>query len=340
MPSLILSGHNVGAKARSKHLDIMRWETEKDPPIRARVPLNDLDRVVLVGRPRITILVLQRLMRRGIPCYFTTSTGRWIGSLSPDNNLNAARRIRQYEVAKDKKLALRIARRLVQIKVLNSRRVLQRLAANRSESEADEQREITTDLKKLVLPITRSETLDELRGYEGLAAAKYFSRLSAFFPREVPFEGRSRRPPKNPANALLSWTYTILMGEVDCCVRSHGLDPCLGFLHGISHGTPSLSLDLLEPLRAPVCDLLALNLLNHKILTKDSFEYNVDSGGYLLKRDSHKDFFFAYEKHITRKFRIRPGEPHVDFRQVIESQVGAILKALAGEDDFDFFKMP
>lgn len=340
MPSLILSGSNVGAKAHSKHLDLFRWENEKDPPVRTRVPLNDIDQVVVVGRPRVSLPVLQRLMRKGIPCFFTTSTGRWIGCLLPDNNLNAARRICQYEAVKDEKLALQVARRIVQSKVLNSRRVLQRLAANRSEADSEEQGEITAELKKLVLPITRADALDELRGYEGLAAARYFSRLSSFFPRDVPFEGRSRRPPKNPANALLSWAYTILLGEIDCCIRTHGLDPCLGFLHEVSHGSPSLSIDLLEPLRAPVCDLLTLNLLNHGILAKDSFEYNVESGGFMLKQESHRDFFLAYEKHMTRKFRIRPGEPHVDFRQVIEAQVSAILKALAGEDDFDFFKMP
>lgn len=340
MPSLIISGYNVKVKVRSKHLDLYRWEEEGEPPLKIKVPLFDLDRVVVVGRPDISVPVFQRLLRRGIPCYFTTSSGRWVGSLTPSNNLNAARRIRQYETARDEALALRIARRIVQIKILNCRRVLQRLAANRGESKSPRQVDITSELQKLVLPATKAGSLDELRGYEGLAAARYFSRLREFFPPEIPFAGRSRRPPKDPANALLSWTYAILLGEVDGCIRTHGLDPCLGFLHAISHGSPSLSLDLLEPLRAPICDLLVLHLLNHKILSRDDFEFNADIGGYLLKRESHKDFFIAYETSMTRKFRILQGEEHVDFRQVIDRQVLAILRALEGSEEFDFFKMP
>ena len=108
-----------------------------------------------------------------------------------------------------------------------------------------------------------------------MGAAVYFGQLGNYFPEGIPFTTRSRRPPKDAANALLSWTYSVLLGEIDGAVRSHGLDACIGFLHAVSHGTPSLSLDLLEPLRAPCCDLLDMNILNHKQLTKEHFEYSV-----------------------------------------------------------------
>jgi len=181
--------------------------------------------------------------------------------------------------------------------------------------------------------------LDELRGYEGLAAAKYFNRLGRFFPASVPFGGRSRRPPKDAANALLSWSYTILQGEIDGAVRSHGLDGCIGFLHAVSHGRPSLPLDLLEPLRAPVCDLLVLNILNHGIMSDDDFRYDASRDGFYLREESHKSFFQAYERAMTRKFAAAKGEPHTDFRRVIDESVLAILQAMEGEE-FRFFLMP
>jgi len=102
---------------------------------------------------------------------------------------------------------------------------------------------------------------------------------------------------------------------------------------------PSLSLDLLEPLRAPICDLLALNLLNHRVLTEEDFRFDALEGGYYLKDESHRAFFLAYENSMTRKFAAAKGEPHTDFRRVIDESVLCILKAMEGVD-FQFFLMP
>jgi CRISPR-associated protein Cas1 len=343
MPTLVLSGDCLSVRVESERLHIVRGETGEGgerAQQRTQVPLHDLDRVVVVGRPVVSMPVLQRLMFAGIPCYFTTATNRWIGSLLPDGNRDAARRLRQYEVSRDAAVQLAIARAVVDAKIRNSRRVLQRLAANRAESVQPEQQSVCDELQRLADRTARCSGLDELRGIEGLAAARYFGRLGAFFPREVPFTARSRRPPKDAANALLSWSYTILLGEVECEVKTRGLDSCIGFLHEISHGSPSLALDLMEPLRAPICDLLTLNLLNHQVLTAESFEYRADEGGVFLRQAAHRDFFQGYERAMTRRFAVAKGEAHTDFRRVIADQVSAILRAMNGERDVDFFKMP
>lgn len=341
MPSLILSGDTVSVRLESKHLEVIRRPTEDDAPTTSlRVPLHDLERAVLVGRPNVSVAALQRLMLEGVPCYFLSAHGRWIGSLTPDNNRNAARRICQYEKANDQDLALRIARPLVNAKIRNSRRVLQRLAANREESAEPEQTVVTNRLEQLADHALRTANMDELRGYEGLAAATYFARLGRFFPTTVPFKERSRRPPRNPANALLSWTYAILLGEVEGAVRAHGLDACIGFLHGIAHGTPSLALDLLEPFRAPMCDLLALNLLNHRVLTEESFRFDTEDNGFYLKEECHREFFYAYEHAMTRKFVLIKGAPHTDFRQAITESVLTVIRALEGGKEIGFFQMP
>ena len=115
MPSLVLTGDTLSVRLESKHLEVQRKEAPDGALSggQMRVPLHDLDRVVIVGRPNVTMPVLQRLMFEGIPCFFVTSHGRWVGSMSPDNNKNAARRIRQYELSNNTSFALRIARALV-----------------------------------------------------------------------------------------------------------------------------------------------------------------------------------------------------------------------------------
>ena len=342
MPSLILNGDDVSVRTEGLHLEVVRRKPggEANEFVRMRVPIVDLDRMVVVGNPGVTLPALLRVARNGVPIFFLSASHRWIGALSPDDNKNAARRVRQYEMAKDEKLALEVARRIVLVKIKNSRRVLQRLSANREQSYNSAQIEAAERLDQLTGLAARVAAMDELRGVEGMAAAIYFQRLGAFFPEKTPFKERSRRPPKDAANALLSWTYTIVLGEVEAAARSHGLDPCLGFLHAVSHGSPSLALDLLEPLRAPVCDLLALHLLNHKVLTDESFEFRSEDGGTYLREDARKSFFMSYETSMARKFTVGKDTGHTDFRKVIDDQVVNILKALEGRSDYEFFEMP
>ncbi len=343
MPSLILSGDTVSVNLTSERLEVSRRDNGdmfNHIIKKISVPLYDIDRVIIEGRPNISLPTIQRLMSRGIPAFFITSRHQWLGALLPDNNMNAERRIRQYELARNQTFNLQIAKKIVFCKLKNSRRVLQRLSANREQSNYSFQKKTSEQLQHIIEKVEDCNNIDELRGHEGMGAALYFARLASFFPDTTPFVERSRRPPKNAANALLSWTYAIVQGEIDCAIRKHGLDPCIGFLHSISHGTPSLTVDLLETLRAPLCDMLTLHLFNHKILSDESFEFNSEDGGTYLIQDAKKDFFFSYENSMIRKFTLKKGENHTDFRRIIESQVCNIIKAMEGSNNFDFFVMP
>ena len=342
MASLILTQDLISVNLHSKRLEVVkrpRLGTDEKTE-RMTVPLYDLDRVIVCGSPCVSLPTLKRLMQENIPVFFVSSHGRWIGSMTPDDNKNAARRIRQYELALKPEFALEVARKIVFAKMRNSRRVLQRLAANREISYQLAHRNAMDKLDSLAKSALEAEGMDELRGLEGMAAAVYFERLGRYFPENIPFKCRTRRPPKDSANALLSWTYTIVLGEIDSAVRSRGLDSCIGFLHSIEHGRPSMSLDLLEPFRAPCCDMTVLNILNHKHLAEDDFEYHADDGGTYLKTEAKRKFFETYERAMTRKFTPVDGGPHVDFRDVMHKQISALLKAMEGDDDFEFFLMP
>ena len=343
MPSLILTYNTLSVNLCSKHILIKSKKSirnEQDIIHTSKVPLFDLDRLIISGSPNISVPVLKRLCNLGIPTFFISSKGKWIGSLTPDNNLNAARRIEQYKKSLDPNELLPCARKLIHSKIHNSRRTIQRLATSRKLHQTNSHQNLMVKLKNLKRHAIYAKNHHELRGIEGAAAALYFNTLSKFFPETVPFTERNRRPPKDAANALLSFTYAIVQSEIDGAIRQHGLDSSIGVLHAISPGTPALTVDLLEPFRSSICDLLVLKLLNHKEIKDTDFELNIDNGGIYLKKEAHATYFSAYEQHMTRKFTVTKDQPHQDFRQVIDKQVCQYLKFLGNQSTYDFFKMP
>lgn len=340
MPTLVFNGNHIEAERASRRIILRRPGDDHVAPATVSVPLADVDRATVVGHPRIPVSIFQTLMKEGIPVGFVSEKGHWYGTLHPDGDRNVARRLLQYEQTRNPAARLACARKVVAAKIRNQRRALQRLAGNRR--EGDLQVDLIEELRQLQRKTAQAPDADALRGIEGCAAARYFERLAAFFPEATPFNGRSRRPPRDAANSLLSWTYTIVLSEIDAALRLQGLDPCLGWLHEVSAGTPALSLDLLEPLRAPVCDLLVLNLLNHAILGPADFHISAEDGGTYLNEDARKKFFIHYESHMQRRFKPAAGENHTDLRQCLQRQVWSVLRLLENPEhpDADFFLMP
>lgn len=342
MPSLILSRDTLRVSLLSKRLEVTnRVKDENGDRCEAvQVSLFDVDRVIVVGEPAFSIPALMCLADEGIPVFFVTAHGRWRGSLLPDNNLNAARRIRQYEQATDSEFGIRVARKIIYAKLRNCRRVLQRMAANRGLSNTQEYSRTDDVLKRYMEEARMADSVDVLRGIEGIGAARYFHALGRYFPEALPFTERNRRPPKDPTNALLSWTYTILMGEMETAVRAHGLDAGIGCLHCDRTNTPSLALDLMEPLRPAVADLLVLNMVNHSMIkAADHFEFREDGGVY-LNAAGRKAFFSVYEQTMLRRFSSVKGGTHTDFRKVIDMHVCEYLKVLEQNEEPDFFILP
>lgn len=304
-----------------------------------RLLLKDVDRVVVAGSPHITIPSLKSFCRAGVPLALISEKGRWLGELSGACDKNAARRLAQYRCALEgEPAALRFARPAIAAKIANQRHVLRRLAS-RSRGKNGCAPTLSR-LKKLLALAANAESLSELRGFEGIASAEYFGALAPFFPEETPFLGRSRRPPRDAGNALLSFTYAILLSEVESAVRAHGLDPALGFLHATVPGRPSLALDLLEPLR-PSADAFALSLLNKKILGKKDFRLSEDDGGTYLKQESHAVFFEHYEKSMTRRFAFGDDGGRLSLRRVPETQTLSVLRTLEDPTEKpEFFRIP
>lgn len=334
MSTLFLTQDVLSVRLANGALEIER-QTEEGPAT-VRLLLSQIDRVTVVGRPAVSLPALLSVLDAGIPCFFVSSHGRWRGALHSDEDRNAARRIRQYDRSGNRRFALLIARPLVAAKIANQLAVLRRFGHNRPERRGWFHR--SPSLERLCRKASGAGSLDSLRGTEGAASRAYFEALAAAFPASMPFENRNRRPPRDAANSLLSFSYALLLGEMEGAVRSHGLDPAIGHLHEDRTRTPSLPLDLMEPFR-PACDRFVVKLANLGILrATDHFESREDGGVY-LNPDGRRAFFPAWEEELSRIFPGSDGQS-TTLRREIRRAVNIYLDALESDSSPSFFTLP
>ena len=331
MPTRCLTSPGTRASLTSERLRI-EFPTPDTP--HRDIPLSDIERVVVADHCSLSMPAIAALLRREIPIIITAHGDRILGVCQCPAPHSAAR-LAQYKSSLDPQLALALAISFVEAKITNSRRVLQRLAANRSDDlVADTLRSLAHSADTCL----RAECLDSLRGYEGAAAAAYFSAFGRFFPDSAPFERRSRRPPHNAANALLSYTYTLLTAEAETQLHAIGLDPAIGFLHEPADRRPSLALDLIEPFRAPVADAMTLDLLSHGTLKPES-HFEKRDGGIYLNTDGKKRFFVAYERRLEREFTSANQGRRSTLRQEIHHTALALKHAILDGEPLQPFLM-
>lgn len=275
------------------------------------LPLGDLERLILGENTSITTPALCELLRRKIPVSFLTYHGKFLGSFEPPTPSHASTRHVQYQRQADGPFSLAIARALLLAKIQNQRRLLQRVDSNHHRLHP-------VDLEQLACLLRDAEHcqhLDQLRGFEGLAAAQHYAAWSRFLPEAFPFERRSTRPPHNPVNAVLSYLSTLVYGELLTACHTRGLDPGLSHLHSTQDGRWSLPLDLMEPFRPAVIDALTLRLFSFRILRAEHFE--PQNGGIYLNLSGRRLLHQHYEQRLQRPFY----SEHLGLRTSIRQQL-------------------
>ncbi len=340
MPPLVITRETTRIALASRHLQITSQHAPDSPETTTTVPLAAIDRVIMCGAPRITFPTLWKLVGEDIPCFFLTEGGRWKAALHGAAGYHGDRRLRQYRRSDNAAFALSVARSLVHAKILNSRRVLQRLAANRGLSRAPAHLDACRELRSFAATALAAPSPEVLRGFEGKAAALYFARLAEFFPPDFPFSERNRHPPRDPPNALLSYAYAVLVGELECAIRLHGLDPAIGCLHSSRLSAPALALDLLEPFRPAIADLLVMDILNHAMLDPAKDFIPQSDGAIFLAPSARAVFFSRYEHAMTRRFRPRNDTPSTTFRSLLAQAVESFLTTLEHDAPPSFFLLP
>jgi CRISPR-associated protein Cas1 len=298
-----------------------------------QMPLRDLDRVIAIESVQFTSEALGALLRHEIPVTLLSHSGQFLGAFQPAVNHHGLSRLRQFQLQQDDAFAMQMAGRIVSAKIYNQRRVIQRMAANRQLDLADE----LTRMDQMLSAISRCQTIDELRGCEGAASARYFQLWATFLPEAFPFERRSRRPPHNPVNACISFGSTLLYNEAAAFIHAHGLDPALGLLHSTENGRWSLALDLMEPFRPVLAEALALDLFTHQILNAGHFE--PQQGGIYLNKDGRAKFVMQYERRMERQFYAEAIGSRTTLRQQLEAQATQFKAALDDPAKFEPFLM-
>jgi len=245
------------------------FSIEKEGKEIKQIKPHDVESLILMGNVEITNSAITLILRRGIDCVFMTKDGRYKGRIVGRGSKNIILRIAQFKFLLNEENCIPIARAIVKGKIYNQRMVLMRV----QRQIKDEQ--IAKDLAKMRMLIEKLDEIkqfDEILGTEGEASRIYFSHFGKCIRNpDFWFDGRNRRPPKDPVNACLSFGYSLLQMVLEGIILETGLDPYLGAFHKPEYGRPSLVLDLMEEFRPVVVDSLVLRLINRKQLSPAEF---------------------------------------------------------------------
>lgn len=269
-------------------------EVRHDGEMMLRIPLHNLDGVVCFGwDTTVSARLMHACAEAGVALSFHNPYGKFLVATNGFTSGNILLRRTQYRVADDLWASVSIARNIVSAKIANSRSAL--LRGVRDHGARDDYRSAALvsaadQLGSRIRSLSSTSELDEIRGVEGEAASIYFSVFNHLLTVDdgaLRLNGRSRRPPLDPVNALLSFLYSLLMHDCRSALESCGLDSQCGFLHRDRPGRPSLALDLMEEFRTFFADRAALTLFNRRQITVRDFEKR-ESGAVLLREESRK----------------------------------------------------
>jgi CRISPR-associated protein Cas1 len=299
------------------------------------VPLHTIDDVVILGRGSVSTPALHMMMENNIPVHFIDSGGRYKGSVTSGRGRGYAIRKLQMDAASDETAVLEVARSIVSGKLRNQLKCLLR-ARNRGRSADSALRNACERLKHISGKLIHCSDTGSVRGYEGEAAAIYFSVFGRLLRRPWFFSGRNRRPPKDPINAMLSFGYTLLLSHVTSAIVIAGLDPCVGFLHPEHRGRSSLALDIMEEYRSQVVDRLVISIANQMLLIPENFA-PAEGGGVFMDPDSRKNFVKYFLGRLNTRVRNEQNGNTSTFRNHIFASAAAFVSALrTGSEYFPF----
>ena len=263
-----------------------------------RVPLHNLEGIVSFGYRGTSPALMGACAERNISLCYLTPQGKFLARISGRVKGNVILREQQYASKNDEKISLEIAKNCILGKVYNARWVLERAVRDHAlQMDVDKVKTASAFMKNSLEQIQNSESKEQLRGYEGEAASIYFGVFDQLIlqqKKDFSFHGRNKRPPVDKVNALLSFVYTLLTNNITSALESVGLDPYVGYLHTDRPGRVSLSLDLIEELRAVLADRFVLTLINKKIVSGKNFSTK-ENGAVLMDEELRKRVLIEWQ---------------------------------------------
>ncbi len=264
---------------------------------RLRVPLHNLGGIVCLGRIGFSPALVAACGQTGVAISLLTEHGRFLARVSGFTSGNVLLRREQYRAADAIDRSTQIARAMLIGKLANARSVVQRAMRDHPKIDRTSLTSVSNSIMQSIDALCTATSLDAMRGIEGEAANTYFACFSELITAQndqFTMNGRSRRPPLDRVNALLSFLYAMLAHDARSACEAAGLDPAVGFLHRDRPGRPSLALDLMEEFRPLLADRVALSLINRQQVKPDGFRF-AESGAVVMDEQTRKTVITAYQ---------------------------------------------
>ncbi len=326
-------------------------QVSKDGELLTTVPAFALEQVLLFGRVQLTAPARDFLLEKEIDTVFMTRTGRFRGRLTSYSGGNIELRQAQFRFCDQDELLVDLGKRFVAGKLGNCRALLRR---HQRRAQSPEVERALLRMRQSLSLLEGASTLDEVRGYEGDGSASYFGCLNDLIKQPgFEFRRRTRRPPRDPFNALLSFGYTMLLGTVMTAVQVVGLEPYLGALHSPQRGRPSIALDLMEEFRPLLVDAIAIRAVNRRQFLAEEFEYRTEvahdvdfadgespgSADYpvLLGRLGVKKWIALYEEQLRSPIEYPRFGCRLSFGQIVLEQARLLARHFQGEESYQSF---
>ena len=272
-------------------------EIDKKKALQA--PVHIIENIVCFGYKPLTPAIMAYCAENGIGISYLTPNGKFQARVYGAQKGNVLLRKKQYSLFDNPDKSCEIACNIIAAKIHNSRNQLQRHLRNHQDCSNKELIESTVTLlahnKRI---IGKTCTIDSIRGIEGESANLYFKCFNSLITSKeggMLFNGRTRRPPLDEVNALLSFTYVLIVNDIRSAIETTGLDPQVGFLHRLRPGRPSLALDIMEEFRSYIGDRLVLSMINNRQVTKNNFEI-LETGEVRIEEKTRKELITAYQK--------------------------------------------
>lgn len=318
------SGTQVGFKENYVYVTTRDGET--------KVPVETLESISIFGRSQITTQCVQECLGRGIPISYYSRGGRYFGRLQSTGHVNVRRQRLQAQLL-DKELGIAIAKKIVESKIHNQIVVMKRYGKSRNVEVEDSAKQ----MKIMSNHLESAHTIEQIMGYEGNAARIYFSEIGKLVEERFRFQKRTKRPPLDPFNSMLSLGYSLLMNELYGKIESKGLNPYFGLLHQDHEKHPTLASDLMEEWRAVIVDSLVLSLVNGHEIGIEHFSKERDRPGIFLTDDGMKIFLNKMEGKLRQEQHyLKYVEYNVSFRRGIELQVMSLVRAIEANDPDEY----
>lgn len=301
-----------------------------------RMPLHNLERIMIFGGAGATPALMGKCVAESRELVFMTRNGKFLARVEGEVNGNVFLRRKQYRVADNPEQSLKIARNIISAKLYNSRWVLERTIRDhpmRIDTELFRSKSLY--LKDSITNAITAENADSLRGIEGESASVYFSVFDDMILQQKDdfiFCGRSRRPPLDRVNAMLSFAYSLCTSMCTSALEAVGLDAYVGFMHTDRPGRRSLALDLLEEFRAIMCDRFVLTLINKRIIAPNHFELRED-GAVLLNDEGRRAFLTAWQNRKDEEIRHPFLDEKVQWGMIPYTQALLLARYLRGDLD-------